>query len=357
MDTKGIIQEHSKIKLDLYRLYLERYLAVLLVAPYFASIWIHDVFAGSGISKNNEKGSPIIAAEVIKSISTTQNPKNKSLRLSLNDSDNDNFLLLQENIRPYQFATVKNIAAEQYVQSWSPQNNSHNLFFFDPHGYTQISIRNLEKLFATANCDFLIFVPIYHIYRFLRKDNLEELKPLEDQLKPIASFLADLNIQASSAVGSLEDFSNLIVEALRRISKTSYVYKQIIDNKMLNSRYGLFFITHNILGADKFLEAQDKLKKAIEEKRDQMAFSFIEDGPSIFEDMEKGKKYDNVELYKLGILIGILPPEVNIQLKQLETEGKIKVEVLPGKKRVRGSFYINYSYYKDQKKMIVVYRS
>ena len=35
MDKKGFIQEHSKIKLELYRLYLERYLSVLLTTPFF----------------------------------------------------------------------------------------------------------------------------------------------------------------------------------------------------------------------------------------------------------------------------------------------------------------------------------
>ena len=39
MDTKGIISEHSKIKLELYKLYLERYLAVLLVLKQAHSEW------------------------------------------------------------------------------------------------------------------------------------------------------------------------------------------------------------------------------------------------------------------------------------------------------------------------------
>jgi hypothetical protein len=57
MDKKGIIQEHSKIKLELYRLYLERYLSILFGTPFFGTITVNDIFAGSGKSKNDEKGS------------------------------------------------------------------------------------------------------------------------------------------------------------------------------------------------------------------------------------------------------------------------------------------------------------
>lgn len=344
MDTKGLIKEHSKIKLELYRLYLERYLAVLLVVPNFDSIWVHDVFAGSGISKNDEKGSAVIAAEVISNISSSQNPKNKKIHLSLNEADNANFVSLQENMKCFRFASVKRGSAEEYIQSWSPTSNSHNLFFLDPYGYSQISFQHLKDFFAARNRDFLVFIPIYHIYRFLRKDGFEELKPLEEQLVPIASFLYDLGIGSSEAVGSLDDFCNLIVAALKKISGTAFVYKQIIDNKERNSRYGLFFISHNILGADKFLEAQEKLKEAIEQEKAQMSFDFIEDqkAPSIFDAMEMNEQYDNTELYKLGIIIGIRSSEVMRQLKELETPGgKIRVDQMPRQKRNRGAFYVS----------------
>jgi len=91
MDKKGIISEHSKIKLELYNLYLERYLAVLLSTPFFDSICVHDVFAGCGISKNDEKGSAVIAAETIGQITSKQNPWGKRVFLLVNDADEKNF--------------------------------------------------------------------------------------------------------------------------------------------------------------------------------------------------------------------------------------------------------------------------
>jgi three-Cys-motif partner protein len=78
MDRKGFIQEHSKIKLELYRLYLERYLSVLLATPLFEKIVVSDVFAGCGVSRNEEKGSALIAAEAIEKINCrTQSQKQR----------------------------------------------------------------------------------------------------------------------------------------------------------------------------------------------------------------------------------------------------------------------------------------
>ena len=60
MDKKGFIQEHSKIKLELYRLYLERYLSVLLESRFFERIIVSDVFAGCGVSRTNKKVVPLL---------------------------------------------------------------------------------------------------------------------------------------------------------------------------------------------------------------------------------------------------------------------------------------------------------
>ena len=96
MDKKGFIQEHSKIKLELYRLYLERYLSVLLTTPFFERIVVNDVFAGCGVAQNEEKGSALIAAETIEKIKAERNPRNKDIILNLNDANQANCLALAE---------------------------------------------------------------------------------------------------------------------------------------------------------------------------------------------------------------------------------------------------------------------
>lgn len=352
MDKQGIIREHSKIKLELYKLYLERYLYVLLVTPFFKSICVHDVFAGSGISRNEEKGSSVIAAETIAQLISEQNQWSKNVFLLVNDADTKKFLMLQQHMSKYQFATTTNNEADRYIQSWSPMPGSHNLFFIDPHGYTQVSVDNLKRLFSRETCDFLIFIPVYHIYRFLRKEEDSE------QLKPIANFLDALGIKEIDAVrvSNVEDFSDLIVSGLRGISNTEFVYKQIIENRTSNSKYGLFFITHNILGAEKFLDAQEKLKKVIEDSHTQMSFNFVgvSNKALITQSMKKSTEYDNTQLYKFGIKTGLLPKEVTQQLRQLERDGKLVVSEIRGKKRNNRGFYIGYKQYRNSEKVITL---
>ena len=168
MDTKGLIHEHSKIKLELYRLYLERYLSVLLVANFFNRIDVIDIFAGCGVSDNDEKGSALIVAETIEAINKSNNPRNKQIFLKLNEANQKNYNALQQHLNPYRFTEVNCCDANTFVQKWQPTTGGHNLFFIDPHGYTQIETENLKRLFSKPNCDFLIFIPIYHIYRFLK---------------------------------------------------------------------------------------------------------------------------------------------------------------------------------------------
>ena len=134
---------------------------------------------------------------------------------------------------------------------------------------------------------------------------------------------------------------------VQSISNTNFVYKQIIENRTSNSKYGLFFITHNILGAEKFLDAQEKLKKVIEASHTQMSFNFVDvsDKVSISKYMKKASTYDNTELYKLGIMTGLLPKEVTQQLRQLERDGKLVVSEITGKKRNNRGFYIGYKQY------------
>lgn len=352
MDTKGIISEHSKIKLELYKLYLERYLAVLLVTPFFERIHVHDIFAGSGVSKNDEKGSALLAAEVIKNIGSSQNRYGKTILLSLNDANKTNFQRLQDYVKAYSFASITNHAADQYIKAWSPVAGSHNLFFIDPHGYSQVSIENLKKLFSGDNRDFLIFMPVYHIYRFLRREEEAE------QLKPIAHFLEDFGIKDTDAVKAADsdEFSDLIVEAFKKVSGTPFVYKQMIDNAACNSQYGLFFISRNVLGGEKFLDAQEKLKEILDDSKAQRSFSFAKEQNkgSILGALTKDATYDNVQLYELGIRIGLLPKHVAEQVKKLEKSGEVKIEEVPGRKRNRGGLYIGYKYFKNAERIIFV---
>ncbi len=222
MDTNKEILEHSKTKLELYRLYLERYLSVLIAAQR-KKINVVDIFAGSGISKNNEKGSAVIAAKEIQSVLSKKASSSIGIKLLLNDIERANCDKLKENLRDYNFASVTCSSADDFIQGRS-QSQEHNLFFIDPHGYTQLREENLKTLLSADKSDSLIFIPLSFIFRFLKpkaaKTEDEEQNSRFDAnayYEPIKKFLAILKIgeQQAQACNGVEEFADEVKKRLK----------------------------------------------------------------------------------------------------------------------------------------------
>jgi three-Cys-motif partner protein len=354
MDTKGFIAEHSKAKLEIYSRYLRAYLAVLLTTSKFDGIVIHDIFAGQGVSANAEKGSAVIAAEVITNVGRKHNQQRKPILLRLNDADTQNVAQLKAHLENRTFVEFHNVSADTYISGLTPKHGLHSLFFIDPYGYTQISAENLRKLFSQQSSDLLLFVPLYHVYRFLRHGEQSE------QMKPIARFLSDFGVDESFAKGTEnpEEFAKVVKAAIGRLSNKKWVTKQILKKRGQNSSYCLFFLTDSILGAQKFLDAKEAAEPDGAES--QMGFEFIEE----FERSKKhqpfkaalqsGHTYDNVQLYELGIRHDLRPPEINEALRVIEELGRITVVGVGAKHRRGKSFYIDYKYYKKLERRIIV---
>src|SRR6266545_4179574 len=66
LNPKTHLLEHSKAKVELYGLYLEKYLNILSRTPSVEKIFIFDLLCGEGIYEKGEKGRPIIALEKVK---------------------------------------------------------------------------------------------------------------------------------------------------------------------------------------------------------------------------------------------------------------------------------------------------
>jgi hypothetical protein len=81
--------------------------------------------------------------------------------------------------------------------------------------YTQHSTKKetYQKTFRAKRLDFLIFMPVNHIYRFLRKEDDSK------QLEPIANFLNDIGINEENVIS----FVNEIKQAFSKKADTKYV--------------------------------------------------------------------------------------------------------------------------------------
>ena len=304
----------------------------------FRDITIVDPFAGMGKDDNGEKGSALIAYEAIKEKMPDFIKTHKLPHLELNEFDGKRFAKLKENVPADIFVRFSSNVADNFISDISSRLVGHSLFFIDPFGYSQISKDTYDRcLFGKYNTDILIFIPIYHIYRFLRK------KENSEQLKPIAAFLKDIDISESNAtsVRNYQEFTNVIRVALKAKANTQFVYYKMINNEKTNSHYALFYISRNILGAEKFLESIDRMRQP------NLLYSIMSEPEQqrFINGLQKMGVLNNCQIYQAGIICGLLPKEVRTILKSLENEGKIVVKPCDGYERKRKGFPIDYSDY------------
>ena len=110
LNTSYNIEEHSKVKLSIYKEYLKAYLAIMSVQIWYKQINVIDPFAGVGISNNGQDGSAIIARNIIQGMKT-----DKQIRLFLNELDKNNFQQLKTNIGEHDFITFCNEDADKFL--------------------------------------------------------------------------------------------------------------------------------------------------------------------------------------------------------------------------------------------------
>ena len=323
------MKEHTKEKLLIYREYLKSYLSVMCYGPWDAiSVW--EPFAGEGIDENNEQGSALQAAYIIKGF---RDKHSKSITLTLNELDDGKYESLKKVTNKYEFVDVKNLSANEFLGEVSTKlkdNNkkSHNLFFIDPYGYTQYSQRNLNDLLNLNNSDYLIFMPTNHIYRFHKKED-----------NPARKFVLDLGITDNILKGTknINSFVKQLTNILKEKANTEYGYSHKIVNKdATNSVFHLFFITKHLRGAEKFLEGIDKIKGKFIKQLDFFPLSESEIKVILKEFLAQEKT--NHDLYDEIIKRGYLAKQVTPVLKELESAGTLEINA--DFHRKKGAFYL-----------------
>jgi three-Cys-motif partner protein len=86
VNSKNVMLEHSKAKVELYGRYLSKYLTILLRDIYTNNIYLYDLFCGAGIYENQGKGSPIVALDIIKDALLNSTSKTK-IKVLFNDKE------------------------------------------------------------------------------------------------------------------------------------------------------------------------------------------------------------------------------------------------------------------------------
>ncbi|MBX7062827.1 MAG: three-Cys-motif partner protein TcmP [Pyrinomonadaceae bacterium] len=288
-DVKTTMYLHSEAKVEFYRIYLSRYLRILLGARAIQEVHVFDVFCGTGIYDNGKKGSPIVAIDAINEIGDAGGIT-KQVGLHVNDSNAGKIesvsAYLETNDRQHCTIDCQNKPADEMfadiigtIEKQSP--NVRNLIFVDPYGYKEIKKDVLQRLLSNKRTEIFLFLPIAQMQRFTSHALQSDEKPYEPLKNFVQSFFPQSHPIRNQTISHLE-YIDYIKDALKFDGKnysTSYYIERDANNY-----YGLFFMSSHLYGFDRILHVKWDL-----DENDGRGFRLPDPSPrlSLFAELEK----------------------------------------------------------------------
>ena len=373
-DVKNTMQIHSQAKVEFYKTYLERYVAILCQSKHIRHIRIYDVFCGMGIYEDGGKGSPVVAYDTIKEIYEAHKiTNNTEITLVINDKSESRIEKVKEYIdsNKHSYCTVRShhLEISQLLGVIVPEINNtptdtRNLVFIDPYGYKDIKKDLLFELMKNGRTEIILFLPISHMQRFTHaaiqdEDSIIQYEPLRNF---VYSFFPDANHPIRQNTVTAKDYIRYVADALKFGNKffaTSY----FIERDKANC-FALFFLSSNIFGFEKILE----VKWTLDEEHGggfripDLTLNMFADEFALETKNENARRLrallenaltspqTNKEIYEFVVRNEFLPKHANEILKDIQkTNPKFNVlDLSTGKKARKGAFYLSYDYYKSE---------
>lgn len=373
VDVKNTMQIHSRAKVDFYKTYLERYVAILCQSPYIRHIRIYDVFCGMGIYEDGGKGSPVVAYDTIKAIYEAHKITNDTeITLVVNDKSEARIARVQQyidaNKHSYCMVRPYNLEIDQLLEIIVPEINNtpkdtRNLVFIDPYGYKDIKKELLLDLMKNGGTEVILFLPISHMQRFTNaavqdEESIIQYEPLREF---VYSFFPDTNHPIRQSTVKAKEYISYVADALK-FGNQYFATSYYIERDKANY-FALFFISSNIFGFEKILET----KWTLDEEHGG-GFKLPESTGNLFaEEFALEAKNDNAnrlkkileetlrtphtnnEIYEIVLRNEFLPKHANEVLREMQ-QGNPRFSVIniaTGKNARKKSFYLSYQHYKE----------
>lgn len=374
LDVKNTMQIHSKAKVDFYKTYLERYVAILCQSQYIRHIRIYDVFCGMGIYEDGGKGSPVVAYDTIKSIYEAHHiANNTDITLTINDISTERTAKVNEYIQSHKhsYCIVRpfNLDISRLFDKIVPEidttsNDTRNLVFIDPYGYKDIKKELLLNLMKNGYTEVILFLPISHMQRFTNaaiqdEDSISQYEPLRNF---VYRFFPDKNHPIRQNTVKAKEYIQHIADALK-FGKQYFATSYYIERDKANY-FALFFMSSNIFGFEKILETKWKLDeehgggfKLPEATGNLFAEEFALEAKNENASRLKGiletalkQPLTNNDVYEFVVRNEFLPKHANEVLKEMQaTNPKFKVvNIITGEKARKNAFYLSYKQYNSE---------
>ncbi len=349
--------DHSQAKVQLYGRYLAKYINIIALDGYTSHIHLYDLFSGEGVYANGEKGSPIIALDVVNEFYSNAKGNKPFINFTLNDIGPDVILKLKEALSKEHKPEKSEIRVfnDNYLNLVSKVSNEIKAFrdekaviFIDPKGYKEISITHLKELLNENKSEVLLFLPIRDMYRFAN------MLPEDGNAghEPLHKFMSEIFPNGAPRFDSQLDFIHKIRNGLRKVLPTYFVDTFSLEREP-GQYFSLFFFTSHILGFEKMLATKWELDKeqgrGFKYEKSGMLFSNseLQDFPNELKSFLESERKHNSELYAYTLHQGFLPKHTNEILRDWLENGTLLVFNSDGTEGRKGAFYLTYDSYKN----------
>lgn len=325
-------------KIEIFEKYIENYLFKILMS--YKKCLFADLFAGAG--KNGDKdGSPIVLLNKIKyALKSEQVKKQRSLHVDIlfNDIDEENLNNLKNTVANIHDipSCIKIQYKNQKFEDLLPRiievlvDKGHiaKFFFLDPFTYSVIKIEHLKQLMQLPHTEILLFLPIFHTYRFARDKKMSDTHKTK-------IFLEEFTTNGVFDYEDIDDFLLAIEYKLKQDLAIPYVRSVILDAGCRKN--ALILLTAHregmlLMNKIALKETTDGTRK-MANKPDQISLfdvsykskKFLKYKKILTDKLKLAQQISNQDIVELTICEGFLPKHAKEILKELYAEKKIKV--------------------------------
>jgi len=258
------LEPHTEAKHIILRNYLSRWFRILGLSSLRPDSLLYiDGYAGPGIYKNGEDGSPIIAIKEANHY-LYQCEKNNwykpKIRFLFIEEDTPRYNILLEELskikkHPNIIIEVQNSKfekSEPYILNFLTKHKSPSFIFIDPFGYN-LSFDFIKRIMQFPVCEVFINFMFEFVNRFIRRDGQE--KVMTNLFGTTEWKSLDLSNSSQSRKKVIHDFYQKQLET--HVAK----YVRSFEMKGIKNRtkYFLFYCTNHKKGLEKMKEAMWKV--------------------------------------------------------------------------------------------------
>ena len=254
------LDPHTKAKHEILRKYLDAWLPILTC--WRGRVVFVDGFAGPGIYKGGEKGSPILALESLLNHKTKIEADVHFIFIEKDTKRRKHLALQLESYKLPSNVTYECLCSSFYdaVPNMLDEMdksgvNDPTFFFIDPFGFKDIPFHIIRRIMSTRKCEVLITFMYEEINRFISLPQMQDI---------CNNLFGCKDWQAAIEKEDPQDRLRILHQAYRKQLET--VAQFVVSFKMVNKSnktdYFLFFATNHIKGLKAMKEAMWRVNPA-----------------------------------------------------------------------------------------------